>query len=92
MKDEREIPKFCKIVDQFAELKRTLSCEIDTINNLMQQDERSSEVKSSFQKHQETKTKLDRAYENACGLVKAESVGSLPIFDKDIKNTRLKIH
>ena len=48
-------------------------------------------MKSSFQKLQETKTKLDRAYENACGMLKAEAVGSLSIFDKDIKEFSLKI-
>ena len=90
LKDERELLKICKVVNQFAELKRNLSREIDTINNLMQQDERSSKVKSSFQKLQETKTKLDRTYENACGLLQAESVGSLSLFENYVKEFSLK--
>ena len=90
LKDERELLKICKVVNQFAELKRNLSREIDTINNLMQQDERSSKVKSTFQKLQETKTKLDRTYENACGLLQAESVGSLPLFENYVKEFSLK--
>ena len=57
----------------------------------MQKDKRSSKVKSSFQTLQETKTKLDRAYGNACGLLKMESVGSLSVFDKDITEISLKI-
>ena len=40
MKDEGELLKFCKFFDQFAELKRNLSRELDTINNMMQQDEK----------------------------------------------------
>ena len=57
----------------------------------MQQDERSSKVKSTFEKLQETNTKLGRAYENDCGLLKMESVGSLSIFEKDSKAFSLKI-
>ena len=91
LKDERESLKFCKIIYRFAELKRILSREIDTIDKLMEQDERSRKVKSSIQKLQETKTKPDRAYENACGMLKAESVGSLSTFEKDNKIS-LKIH
>ena len=90
MKNQRETVKFCKFIYQFAELKRILPREIDSINKMMEQDERSRKVKSSFQKLQETKTKLDRAYENACGLLKAESVGSLSIFEKDNKEFSLK--
>ena len=91
LKDEGELLKFCKLIDRFAEMKRRLSREKDTINNLIQQDERSSKVKSSFQNLQEAKPKLNRAYENVCGLLSAESVGRLSIFDKDIKKFKLKI-
>ena len=57
----------------------------------MQQDERSSRVKSSLRKLQETKTKLDSSYESAGGLPEAESNGRLSVFKNDFKEFNLKI-
>ena len=77
LKDERDLLKFCKSVDQFSEMTRNLSSELDTINNLMKQEERSSKVKSSIQNLQEFKTKLDKVYESVCRQLKPESIGEL---------------
>ena len=56
LKDERDLLKFCRSVDQVSEMTRNLSSELGTITNLMKQEERSSKVKSSIQKLQEFKT------------------------------------
>ena len=69
-------------MDQVVELKRNLSDEIDTIKNFMKLEERSSRVKSSFQKLQGVKKKLDKA----CGQLKTETVGSLSVIEKVIKD------
>ena len=60
LKFERDLLKFCKTMDQIADLKRNLSGETDTINILMKQSDRSSKVKSSCQTLQEVKTNLDK--------------------------------
>ena len=91
LKDERDLLKFCKSVDQFSEMTRNLSSELDTINNLMKQKERSSKVKSSIQKLQEFKTKLDKVYESVCSQLKTESIGELSMFEKEIRDFSVKI-
>ena len=78
-------------MNQVAEVKRNLSDEIDTINSLMKQKERSSKVKSSLRNLQEVKTKLDKAYENVCDLLKPEAPKGLSKLEKDIKEFGVKI-
>ena len=91
LKDEGDLLKFCKSMDQFSEMTRNLSSELDTINNLMKQEERSSKVKSSIQKLQEFKSKLDKVYESVCSQLKTESIGELSMFEKEIRDFSVKI-
>ena len=91
LKDEGDLLKFCKSMDQFSEMTRNLSSELDTINNLMKQEERSSKVKSSIQKLQEFKSKLDKVYESVCSQLKTESIGELSMFEKEIREFSVKI-
>ena len=91
LKDERDLLKFCKSMDQFSELTQNLSSELDTINNLMKQEERSSKVKSSIQNLQEFKTKLDKVYESVCSQLKTESIGGLSRIEKDVREFSVRI-
>ena len=72
-------------------MTRTLFSDLDTINTLMKQEEKSSKVKSSIQKHQEFKTKLNNIYESVCSQLKTESIGELSMFEKDVRGFSLKI-
>ena len=65
--------------------------EIDSINNLTTQREKSSEVKSSFQKLQDAKTKTDRTYEIICDLLKPEARQGLSEIEKEFKGLSVKI-
>ena len=78
-------------MDQFSEMTRNLSSELDTNNNLMKHQERSSKVKSSLQKLQDFKTKLDKFYESVCSQLKLESIGELSMFEKDVREFSVKI-
>ena len=78
-------------MDQFSEKTRNLSSELDTINNLKKREKRSSEVKSSIQKLQEFKTKLDQVYESVCSQLKTESIGEFSMFKKDVREFSVKV-
>ena len=92
LKDERDLLKFSKFVDQFFKKTRNLSCELYTINNLKKQEEKSGKVNSSIQKLSEFKTKLNKIYESVCRQLKRESTGVLTMFEKDVREFSVKIH
>ena len=87
LKDEGDLLKFCKSMDQFSEMTRNLSSELDTINNLMKQEERSSKVKSSIQKLQEFKSKLDKVYESVCSQLKTNQLESCQCLKRKLENS-----
>ena len=78
-------------MDQFSELTRNLSGELDTINNLMKQEEWSSKVKSSIQKLQDFKTTLDKVYESVRSQLKTESIGGFSMVEKDVREFSVRI-
>ena len=68
-----------------------MSSELDTINNLIKQEKRSTRVKSSIPKLQELKTKLDKVCESVCSQLKTGSIGELSVFEKDVGELSVKI-